>query len=32
MLRKIRIFTGEKTPNEKELLLFAAEELRKYLL
>ena len=32
MLRKIRIFTGEQTPKEKELLLFAAEELRKYLL
>ncbi len=32
MLRKIRIYTSEQTPNEKELLLFAAEELRKYLL
>ena len=32
MLRKIRIYTGGQAPEEKELLLFAAEELRKYLL
>ena len=32
MLRKIRIYTGAGAPEEKELLLFAAEELRKYLL
>ena len=32
MLRKIRIYTSKQTPEERELLLFAAEELRKYLL